>query len=272
MWLLMMLAGTLFMALAVNLFFIPLRLADGGAIGISLIVEFLTGVPTWFTYIIVNIPIAVLGWRTRGRTFVNRTVLGIGLFSFMIAVTDWVGPPTGEPVLGMVYGGVFMGIGLGLVLRSGGTTGGTEMLATILHHHLGFSVGSMLLIIDALVLTAAGLFFGPERAMYAAITLAISSRLVDFIQEGFYGAKGVMIITTRPQEVAGGILKELNRGCTILPAVGAYTGESRQLLYSVVQRTELTAMKRIVYGQDPRAFVVVGDVREVLGEGFRRWE
>lgn len=272
MWILQLAAGSLLMGLAVNLFLLPLKLAEGGAIGIAILVyHTLKWRPAW-TVLALNVPLVIWAWRERGWGFIVRSLIGIGAFTLAIAVTGRLEPVTHVPLLGIVYGGLCMGVGLGLVLRSGATTGGTDMLATLLHRRLGLSVGQMILIIDAAVLVAAGFTFGWEQALYSALTLGVSSRAVDFVQEGFYGAKGVTIMTSKPRAVAQRILSDLERGCTILQGTGAYTGEARAILYSVVQRSELTAIKRLVYDLDPRAFVVVGDVHEVLGEGFRQWE
>lgn len=271
-WIVQLLAGSLLMGLAVNLFLVPQKLAEGGAVGVAIVAYLTLGLPVWITYVVVNVPIAVAAWRARGWRFVARSVLGVGAFSAAMALTGALKPVTADTILAIVYGGLFMGAGLGLVLRSGCTTGGTEMLAILLHQRFGLSVGAMILAIDAAVLTLAGLALGWHAAMYSAITLGISSRLVDYIQEGFYGAKGVTIITTQAEGIARRILDDLERGCTLLPATGAYTGQPRTVVYTVVQRSELTAVKRIVYSFDPRAFVVVGDVREVVGEGFKEWE
>ena len=125
--------------------------------------------------------------------------------------------------------------------------------------------------IDAMVLLAAGFAFSAEAAMWSAITLVISSKVVDLVQEGFYAAKGVTIITSAPDAIAGAIMREVERGCTVLTGVGAYTGQPKSVLYVVIQRNELTHVKEIVHRHDPRAFVVVADVHEVFGEGFRTY-
>lgn len=271
-WILQLLAGSLLMGLSVNLFLVPQRLAEGGAIGVAIVAHHTLGLPAWIGFLAVNVPLVFFGWRARGWRFIARSLLGVGAFAAAIRLTAGLAPLTGETVLAIVYGGLFMGIGLGLVLRSGCTTGGTDMLAILLHQRFGLSVGALLLGIDAAVLALAGLTLGWDAAMYSALTLGISSKVVDFIQEGFYGAKGVTIISERPHEIARRILDDLGRGCTLLQGEGAYTGQPRTLVYAVVQRGELTAVKRMVHSLDPRAFVVVGDVREVLGEGFRAWE
>jgi uncharacterized membrane-anchored protein YitT (DUF2179 family) len=268
-WLIPLLAGSLLMSLSVNLFLVPQKLAEGGVVGIAIILHHKLGIPIWVTTLALNIPILALGVRVRGWNLLWRTLIGVGAFSFFLAVTQGLPPLTNQTVLAIVYGGILMGTGLGLVLRSGGTTGGTDILAIVGQQKFGLSVGTMVMGIDAMVLLAAGFAFSAEAAMWSAITLVISSKMVDLVQEGFYAAKGITVITTEPQAIAQRIMAEVERGCTILPGTGAYTGEPRSVLYVVAQRGEITPIKDIIYSIDPRAFVVVSDVHEVLGEGFR---
>lgn len=263
--------GSLLMALSVNLFLVPLKLAEGGVVGIGIILFHKWGIPIWVTTLVLNIPILAVGVRAKGWGLLWRTLVGVVAFSAFLGLTTGLAQPTNQTVLAIVYGGVLMGTGLGLVLRSGGTTGGSDVLAILGHQRFGFSVGTMVMTVDALVLIAAGFFFSPESAMWSAITLVISSKVVDLVQEGFYAAKGVTIITSRPDEVAAAIMADVERGCTIMPGVGAYTGQPRSVLYVVLQRGELAQVKAIVHRHDPKAFVVVADVHEVLGEGFRTY-
>jgi uncharacterized membrane-anchored protein YitT (DUF2179 family) len=257
------------MALSVNAFLVPLKLAEGGVVGVGIILQHTLGVPIWLTQLLLNIPILAIGVKAKGWNLLWKSLVGVGSFSFFLAITQKIPAVTNQTILAIVYGGLLMGIGLGLVLRSGGTTGGTDILAIVGHQKLGLSVGTLVMGVDAFVLVAAGFAFSPEAAMWSAITLLISSRMVDLVQEGFYAAKGLTIITAEPKRISQQIMDQVERGCTILPAVGAYTGQARSMLYVVLQRGELSTVKRIVHSIDKRAFMVVSDVHEVLGEGFR---
>lgn len=268
-WLIPLLAGALLMSLSVNLFLVPLKLAEGGVVGVGIILHHKLGIPLWVTTLLLNIPIMALGVRVKGWGLLGKSLIGVGAFSFFLGITANLPAVVHETVLAIVYGGVLMGIGLGLVLRSGGTTGGTDILAIVGHQKFGLSVGTLVMGIDACVLVAAGFAFSAEAALWSAITLVISSKVVDLVNEGFYAAKGITIITTEPNPIATRIMSEVERGCTIMPGIGAYTGQPRSVLYVVAQRGELSVIKNIVYSIDPRAFVVVADVHEVLGEGFR---
>lgn len=268
-WLIPLIAGSLMMALSVNMFLVPLKLAEGGVVGVGIILHHKLNIPIWVTTLVLNIPIVALGVRARGWNLLWKSLVGVGAFSFFLAITQNMQPVTHQTILAIVYGGLLMGIGLGLVLRSGGTTGGTDILAIVGHQRFGLSVGTLVMGVDACVLLAAGFAFSAEAAMWSAITLLISSRVVDLVQEGFYAAKGLTIITTEPKRISQRILDEIERGCTILPAVGAYTGQAKSMLYVVLQRGELVHVKSIVRAIDAKAFMVVSDVHEVLGEGFR---
>ncbi|HEY3367268.1 MAG TPA: YitT family protein [Symbiobacteriaceae bacterium] len=267
-WLIPLLSGTLLMSLSVNLFLVPQQLAEGGVVGVGIILQHKLGIPVWVSVLVLNIPILALGVKVKGWSLLWRSLAGVGAFAAFLGLTAGMRPLTHETMLAIVYGGVLMGVGLGLVLRSGGTTGGTDILAILGHQRFGLSVGTFVMGIDALVLLAAGFAFSAETAMWSAITLVIASKVVDVVQIGFYAAKGVTIITTDAKAVAGAIMTEVDRGCTVMPGVGAYTGQPRSVMYVVVQRGELAAVKRIVQRLDPGAFVTVSDVHEVLGEGF----
>lgn len=268
-WLIPLLSGSLLMALSVNAFLVPLKLAEGGVVGVGIILHHKLGIPIWVTTLVLNIPIAALGVRVKGWNLLLKTIVGVGSFSLFLALTANMPGVTNQTILAIVYGGLLMGIGLGLVLRSGGTTGGTDILAIVGHQRFGLSVGTLVMGIDAMVLLAAGFAFSAESAMWSAITLLISSKVVDLVQEGFYAAKGLNIITAHPKHIADRIMAEVGRGVTILSGVGAYTGEPRAVLYIVLQRGELQPVKEIVHSLDPNAFMVVSDVHEVLGEGFK---
>jgi uncharacterized membrane-anchored protein YitT (DUF2179 family) len=268
-WVIPLISGSLLMALSVNAFLVPLKLAEGGVVGVGIILQHKLGIPIWLTTLMLNIPIMAIGVKVKGWNLLGKSLVGVGAFSFFLAITHNIPAVTDQTILAIVYGGLLMGIGLGLVLRSGGTTGGTDILAIVGHQKFGLSVGTLVMGVDACVLLAAGFAFSPESAMWSAITLVISSRMVDLVQEGFYAAKGLSIITTEPKAISQQIMEQVERGCTILPAVGAYTGQARSMLYVVLQRSELSTVKQIVHSVDKKAFMVVSDVHEVLGEGFR---
>lgn len=263
-------AGSFITAVAVNLFLVPFRLADGGIVGLSIVLHYRFGLPVAPTVVALNLPIFLAGWRVLGLAFVARTFFGVAALAFFIQVTRGLGVVTHDVLLATLYAGAVQGIGLGIVLRAGGSTGGTDTLARIIARRTQWKVGQLILYFDLGVLTAAALTFGPERALYAAVTLFLTSRVIDFILEGQYAARAVMIISDRHQAIAARILTELERGATLLEARGAYTGLQRPVVYCVVSRDQVPRLRAIVHQEDPGAFMVMHDAAEVLGEGFTR--
>jgi len=190
------------------------------------------------------------------------------MLSVMVGVLQ-IHPATHVLLLATVYGGIISGAGLGLVFRSSGTTGGTDVIARFISHWIPVSMGQAMLAIDFVVISAFGVVFSPTTAMYSLMALFISSRTIDLVQEGIAYARAFTIVSHHGLELADQIMQEIGRGVTRVQAFGHYTGEERPVLYVVVTRSEVTRLKSLVYRVDPTAFVVVANVHEVVGEGFR---
>jgi uncharacterized membrane-anchored protein YitT (DUF2179 family) len=262
--------GTVIVAAALNWFMIPNGLAAGGVSGISIILYHLVDLPVGLTMLIMNIPLLVAGFKMFGRDFGVKTVLGSVALSVAVDVlTPYMGSLTKDLTLAAVYGGALSGLGLGITFKYGGTTGGTDIAASILGKYTALTTGQSLLIMDFVIIACVGLVFGPETALYALLTLFVSSKIVDAVQEGVSYAKAGFIISDHANEIADAILVEMDRGVTYLSGMGAYSKKERQVLLCVVSRIEVAALKRLVHTYDPKAFVIIADVREVLGEGFK---
>jgi len=264
--------GAFITAMGLGLFEVPNRIAAGGISGLSTVIHYLTGWPVGLTMLALNLPLFLAGFKVMGRDFEIKSLYGTITLSLF---TDLVGyripPPTADPLLAAIYGGLLCGLGLGVVFRCGGSTGGTDLAALIFTRYFPLTSGMGLLFIDAVVITLAGIVFSTELALYALLSLIIASRTIDAVQEGGGYAKAVFIISRRPEEIAQRILGELQRGVTGLEGRGLYTRRRREVLLVVVQRAELSRLKALVAEMDPRAFVIVSDTHEVLGEGFRPW-
>ena len=268
--------GALLQALALRLFLVPARLASGGISGLSQIVNFYTGWPIGLMVLLGNIPLFVLGWRyLGGKRFAARTAFAVIVFSVL---TDLIGlflPPEGltrDLLLDALYGGVISGVGYGFVYRGRGTSGGSDILARILNHWRGIPISQSYLLVDSLIILAAGLSFSWENALYALVMLYISGIAAEGVTEGSNVVRTALIITTRPDEVARLIMSQMERGVTMLNARGGFTGEERTVIYTVVSRSEVAQVKALVREADPRAFMVIGHAHEALGEGFQRLE
>jgi uncharacterized membrane-anchored protein YitT (DUF2179 family) len=270
------LLGTLIQAIAIRLFFIPANLASGGVSGIAQIIHYYTHWPMGLMVFIGNVPLFALGWRyLGGRRFATRTALAIASYSLFLEVVVLFLPVHGiteDLVLNALYGAVVAGIGYGLVYRGQGTSGGSDILARILNRWRGIPMSQSYLMVDTAVILAAGFVFGWEEALYAVITLYVSGIVAETAFEGRGLVRTALIVTAHADTVSEQILSALQRGVTVIPATGAYTGESRSLLFCVVSRSEIPQLKTIVQEVDAKAFMVIGQAHEALGEGFRPLE
>lgn len=265
--------GVLLLALGLDMFLIPNKIAAGGVSGIATILHYLFGAPVGVAILALNIPLFAMGIYRLGLRFGFRSLYGTITLSLAVDLLAPVLPvPTDDILLASLYGGVLTGLGMGLVFRFRGTTGGTDLAAAVLRTYTGVNIGQLLFLVDGAVVLAAGIAFrSAELAMYALITIFITAWLIDLVQEGISYAKAFLIISEHPAEIAEAILAGLDRGATAWSARGVYTGAQREVLLSVVNRAEVTRLKDIVHGVDPRAFVILADVHEVLGEGFKKY-
>jgi uncharacterized membrane-anchored protein YitT (DUF2179 family) len=260
--------GAWIVALSLNYFIVPNRIVDGGVTGIAIIIHYVTNLPTGWMVLILNVPIFLMGLKKMGGRFLLLSVVGVVTVSIAMEITTGVKPVTENYLLAAIFGGLLSGIGMGLIFRSQGSMGGTDIIALIINRRLNFSVGQLLLAIDAIIFLAAAVLFSPESAMYAIIYMFVATRVVDFVQEGLSHSKAAIIISSTPDEIARDIMSILERGVTFLHGSGAYSGEEKKVIYCVVSRTELARVKEIVRNNDPDAFIALSEAPEVLGEGF----
>ena len=270
---LVVLLGALVQAFAMRLFLVPGQLVSGGISGAAQIINHFAPIPIGLMVFIGNIPLFVLGWRfLGGPRFALRTAIAVGAFALFTDLLVFLIPAEGmtqDNVLNALFGGVLLGVGLGLVYRGGGTSGGSDILGRILNHRLGISISQAYLITDTLVVLAGGFSFGWENALYGMGVIYISGLAAEAVSEGSGIFRTAMIITGEPQAVAQRILTDMERGVTVLPGTGAYTGAERPVLYCVITRSEVNQLREVVHELDPQAFMVIGQAHEALGEGFR---
>lgn len=261
--------GSFLIAFSLTSFLVPNRIAAGGVSGLATVIFYLTSFPIGITMLIINIPLFIAGIKIMGMGFGIKTVYGIISLSIF---TDLLQPQmtalTDDLLLASIYGGVVGGLGLGIVFRSRGSTGGTDLIASLINYFTGISVGEGLLIADGVVVTLAGIFFNLEVALYAAVTIFINSQTIDIVQEGLNFKKGVLIISDQAAAINKMIVNDLNRGVTEFEAKGGYTGQDKEVLLCVISRSEVSELKRLVSKIDKNAFVIISNVHEVLGEGF----
>jgi uncharacterized membrane-anchored protein YitT (DUF2179 family) len=264
--------GSLVTALALNWFLIPNRIATGGVSGFATILFHLFKIPVGLLMALVNIPLFALGWRNMGHRFALRSLFGAMSVSFLIdLLAPQLVPLTSDPLLATIYGGALSGVGLGITFRAGGSTGGTDLGAQLLHRFLKTSPGFALMVIDFLVILLAGIVFDAELALYGILGLFLTSMAIDLLQEGVPLTRAAYIISEHNSEISQAILNQMERGVTELSGKGLYTGQARPVLFVIVARFEVSQLKSLVAEIDPKAFVVITSASEVLGEGFKRF-
>lgn len=262
--------GLLAAALGSNLFLIPNNIAVGGFTGISQLINKFTGYPVGAVALALNVPLFLLSMKSMGLTFGIRSLIATVGFSLLLDSLPMF-PVTQDLWLATVYGGLCVGIGFGLILRGSATTGGTDMLASLIHRlcpAIRVSVG--LFAIDGLVIIASAFVFDSAAAMYALICITISNIVIDFVLEGPNSSHSFFIISDESDRIAARIMEELDRGVTGLEGMGMYSHKQKRVLLCVVSRMETVTLRRIVFSVDPRAFVISGKAYDTYGEGFKR--
>lgn len=269
--LLVLIGGCAITALGISVFLVPNRIAAGGVTGLATIIFHWTGWPVGLVSLALNIPLFLIGFRLIGSGFGLRTLVATIFLSIFIDLFAGIGSITDDLLLAALAGGALTGAGLGFVFRQDATTGGTDLAARIIHDRVSFiSIAQVLLIIDIMVvLTAAISFHSYELALYAAVTLVVTTKVIDAVTVGINYTKAAHIISVKSDEVAKQLLQELNRGVTGLEGRGLYTGARKEVLICVLRARQVPRLKRIVREIDSDAFVYLTDAREVFGEGFQ---
>lgn len=248
------------------------ELAEGGFTGITLILLFAFNWDPALMNLLLNIPMFIIGWKLLGRLVFIYTVIGtvavsIFLKIFMIYQVDI--HMKDDMVLVALFAGVFIGVGLGIIFRYGGTTGGVDIIARLAHKYLGWSMGKTMFLFDALVILVSWITYLNSRSMmYTLVAVFVGARVVDFVQEGAYAARGAFIISSHQDEIATKITSVMGRGVTVFRGYGHYTKTDQQILYCVIGRNEIVRLKNIITSIDEHAFVSLTDVHDVMGEGF----
>lgn len=262
--------GVFLMSIGLAYFLAPNTIAPGGVTGFAIVIEKTTKIPIYITNLVINIPLFILGAKILGKITALKTLYATVLLSFFLKIL----PPailTYDLLLAAIFGGVLAGIGLGIVFKFGGTTGGTDLAGAILNRKFpSFSIATFMMMIDILVVAFAGIVERKiETSLYSVISMFVTIKVIDMILEGIGYLKGFFIITTKPEEISEKLMKDLDRGVTSLAGKGMYTKEEKDVLLCVVNRSQFSQTKEIVKQVDPKAFIMVTEMYEVLGEGFK---
>ncbi len=277
--LLLILVGSTITTCATKYFFDPAGLVTGGVSGLAIIIKFLTGqytrmvIPLWLSNLLVNIPIFLFAWKTDGFKSIIRTGISWLIITLELAVFPEYDLASGNLLLVSIYGGICFGAGTGLLLMARATSGGTDMLGNSLHRYFRqYGVGRIIQILDGIVVILGAVVFNIEHTLYALISVYIMGKITDWILARGRTAKCAMIISDCSEEIAKDILYDLSRGVTSVSGTGMYSGAHKNVLICICSNKDIVEIKDIVRNYDPRAFFIVNDVTEAMGEGFvEKW-
>lgn len=265
--------GAFLTALGLVLFLVPNKIAAGGVSGLATVIHYVFHFKVGLTMLALNVPLFLMGIKELGVKFGIKSLYGtITLSLFTDLVAPYLSAATQDLLLASIYGGILTGLGLGLVFRAGGTTGGTDLAARIIHRYLKLSVGQSLLLIDASVIALAALVFGTERALYAFLVVFLTAKVIDMVQEGEGFAKAALIVSEHSHLLGEAVMKDLDRGVTYLEGKGGFSGKYREILLVIISRSEVSRLKQLVAQVDPKAFMIISNVHEALGEGFKSFK
>ena len=274
---LIIILGVFLLAYSVVAFFQPQNMVIGGVSGLAVIIADYSvrwlgwEIPLWLTNLAFNIPLFVIGAFTLKGESIVKSAFATFFFTLALFLVQFLPVPANDIVLATVFGGVVSGVGVGLVLRAMATTGGTTLAGAIVHNSLlkHVSVARVIFFIDGSIVVIGLVAFGPVAAMYAIAAIYVSTKVMEAVLEGMHFAKAAFVISEKSETIAEHVMANLDRGVTELKGRGMYTKHDKNVLICVVSTKELIKLKQLVSEIDAGAFVIVADVREVLGEGFK---
>ena len=264
--------GCFIMAMGTSLFLLPNQLSSGGFSGIATIIYYLFEFPLGITIVILNIPFFIWAFFRLGKELLIKSLAGTVLLATFIDILDKVPVLTGDRFLSCIYGGVCIGIGLALVLKSGSSTGGTDLITYIVRSYKPYvRTSNFIVIVDIIIVTLNVFFFKKiEIGLYSAIAIYLYGKLIDIVFEGVNFTKMMFIISNKYKEISEEVGKRLERGSTAIYAKGMYTREKKMMLLCVASRGEIARIKQIATRLDPKAFIIVVNARETWGKGFKK--
>ncbi len=261
--------GSFILAVAINWVLVPANLLTGGVGGIAIILNFLSGIDLWVWYLLLNIPIFIAGYKYVSTRFVVYSLIGTLALTFFLGIIKPLDWNLNDSLLSAILGGVIAGVGSGITLHCKGSAGGLDIVAVLIRRFRGYNIGQVYFASNLLVLALSLITFNIQLALFSAISIFISSRVMDMVIYGPELNLTAMIISDNADDITYAIIHNLQRGCTCLPAQGAYTGEDKNIIMVTVARTQLPKLKEVVFQLDPQAFITVSETIEVYGKGFR---
>jgi Uncharacterized conserved protein len=268
--LLLISVGVFLEAVSLESFLVPNKIIDGGVTGISIMMTHLSGLPIGIFLIVINFPFFIVGYKQMGKTFTVTSACAVTALAVLTTTFHGIPRFTDDLLLAAVFGGIIIGIGVGLVIRNGGSSDGTEILAVLFNEKTPFSVGEIVMFINIFILGSAGFVFGWNYAMYSLIAYFIAFKMIDITSEGLESSKAVWIISDLHQEIGDALNDRLGRGVTYLNGEGAYTGNDKNVIFTVISRLEEAKVKSIVDSIDDSAFLAISDIHDVKGGRFKK--
>ena len=264
--------GSFLIGYAIKNIYDPINLVTGGVSGFAVIFNALFSMPLWLTNTLLNIPLFILTYFVKGWKFMVRTLFSTAALSLaLLVIPEHALIADGDMLLSALFGGLITGVGTGLVFMNRATTGGTDMLAAVIQHFMRHrTVAQILMPLDGFVVLLGAGIFGINTALYAVIAVYLVTKVSDGLIDGLKFAKTVYIVSDKSDEIADRIMQDLERGATALKARGMYTGEEKEVLFCVVAHREIPLLEDIIARIDEKAFVIIADANEVMGEGFLR--
>lgn len=263
--------GTLIAAFSLECVLIPNDVIDGGVVGVSIMAAYKTGYPLGLFLIVLNLPFIIMAFQKFGKMFVFLMFYGVvalSLFSEFFLELKYIF--TNDTLLAGLFGGMILGCGVGIVLKSNASLDGTEILAIKLAQKYPFSVGEIIMFFNVFIFIVAGFVYGPDKAMYSAITYFIAYRVIDIVLQGLNEAKSLFIISSKYEEIGKEIMKKLDKSVTYLKAEGGYSGAKSKMIYCVITKIEIQKTKDIINEIDPTAFIAIENVHDVDGKRYKK--
>jgi uncharacterized membrane-anchored protein YitT (DUF2179 family) len=260
--------GALLFSLAVNLFVIPNEFGEGGVTGLTMITYYLYQWSPGIVSLILNALLLIMGYKFLDKTTTVYTIIAVFFNSLFLILTKNWHIASDELIINAIFGGILSGVGIGMIIRVGGTTAGSTIIARILHKFLDWNVSYALLLVDLVVVFASYFIIGVQSLMFTIVMLYIATKVMDFIIEGVNPKKAITIVSKEQDKIAEQVNRIMDRGVTVIYGRGYYTKEPKELLYIVISKQEVTMLKKIVRAIDKEAFIAIHDVRDVFGEGF----
>ena len=265
--------GCVLYALAINIFNVPNNIAQGGFSGLAIVINYLSKLPVGAVNLALNIPILILAWIFIGKKFVAKTLWVTVLLSAAIDITAVLVPYeyTGDKLLASIFSGALLGAGVAIVAARGATTGGTDVMSKLLRlvfPHMSY--GKLVMFSDMVVIAISAIVFRSiESALYAAIVIFVSSKVIDYILYGIGKSKMLMVITEKSEEISQAIISQSPRGVSIVPVTGAYTREEKNMLVCVLRSNEVSSVIKLIKSIDPNTFTIITEANEIIGKGFK---